>query len=55
MSASPQEQLQTSDISLSSPRASLVALHGPSPDRWPTRRGSMNNAKIEKHMGRGEA
>ncbi|WP_420716766.1 YaaC family protein [Streptomyces sp. CoH17] len=33
--------IETSDISINSPGASLVALHGPSPDRWPHRRSSM--------------
>ncbi|MFI5809139.1 tyrosine-type recombinase/integrase [Streptomyces sp. NPDC051561] len=33
--------IETSDISINSSGASLVALHGPSPDRWPTRRGSL--------------
>ncbi|MEU6760808.1 hypothetical protein ABZ936_31405, partial [Streptomyces sp. NPDC046685] len=32
---------ETSDISINSSGASFVALHGPSPDRWPTRRGSL--------------
>ncbi|MFJ4321278.1 ATP-grasp domain-containing protein, partial [Streptomyces lavendulae] len=33
----------TSDISINSPGASLVALHGPSPDRWPHRRSSLSD------------
>ncbi|MDQ0991631.1 hypothetical protein QFZ74_002859 [Streptomyces sp. V3I7] len=36
--------IETSDISINSPGASLVALHGPSPDRWPTRRGSLRGS-----------
>ncbi|WP_442819526.1 CPCC family cysteine-rich protein [Streptomyces sp. NBC_01230] len=33
--------IETSDISINSLGASLVALRGPSPDRRPTRRGSV--------------
>ncbi|MFI6093780.1 integrase core domain-containing protein, partial [Streptomyces sp. NPDC051218] len=32
---------ETSDISINSPGASLVSLHGLSPDRWPHRRSSL--------------
>src|SRR5688500_18715682 len=39
--------METSDISINSPGASLVALHGPSPDRWPTRRSSMSQNDLE--------
>src|SRR3954470_24344384 len=37
----PSNVIETSDISINSPGASLVALHGPSPDRWSARRSSI--------------
>ncbi|MFJ9705776.1 aldehyde dehydrogenase family protein [Streptomyces sp. NPDC101234] len=40
-SRSPSNVVETSDISINSPGASLVALHEPSPDRWPARGGSL--------------
>ncbi|MFF9490505.1 helix-turn-helix domain-containing protein [Streptomyces sp. NPDC014676] len=46
--------IETSDISINSPGASLVALHEPSPDRWPPRRSPLSPRALQegfrKHM-----